>query len=190
MERETKGWIVLGEQRWEKRGGQRRGWWQGDWLIALYCGRRLSAITRTWSYCLSAFHHPHHCQAHQLIASQGLWCPGSLMFEAISFCLQYQDRHNFSRPFCSGHWDPTCTSIWWIHLIGACVPLPLAIVLPLRHWGPDIAALVLHVWFCGSLYPYMWIASYPRIGCTTLGLESVVPGSPSQRPRKWYFPAS
>lgn len=84
---ETKGWIVLGVQRWEKRGGQRRGWWQGDWLIALYCGKRLSATTRTRSYCLSAFHHPHLCQSHQLGASQGLWCPGSLLFEAVSLCL-------------------------------------------------------------------------------------------------------
>lgn len=173
---ETKGWIVLGVQRWEKRGGQRRGWWQGDWLIALYCGKRLSATTRTRSYCLSAFHHPHLCQSHQLGASQGLWSWLTLVWSCISLP-SYQGRPNFSKPFCSGHWHPTCTSIWWIHLYGAYMLLSLTIWATLLQWESDIAAVVLHEWFCGSLYPYIWIASCPRIGCTSLGLESVVPGS-------------
>lgn len=56
---ETKGWMVWGLERWEKGGGQRRGWVAG-WLTNCFVRWR-TPFSNNNSYlkahCLSAFHH-------------------------------------------------------------------------------------------------------------------------------------
>lgn len=171
--------MVQGVQRWEKGGGRRRGWWQGDWLIALYCGRRLSTTTGTGGCCLSAFRHLHllvnpiSC-SHQLIASQGPWCRRLTLVCRSRSLPSYRARPNSSKPLRSGHWDPTCSYIWWIHLFGACLHCLWPFVLPQLQWEPDPAVAALQTQFGVCLYLWLWISSYPRTGYTSVGLGSSV----------------
>lgn len=123
---ETKGWMAWGLERWEKEGGQRRGWVAG-WLIALFGGWGLSQqqqllegpLLKCFSSSLPPVISPISC-FYQLIASQGPWhVTNSLLFAAISLPSSGA-RPCSSKLSLSGHWCSTCSYISWVHLLGGC----------------------------------------------------------------------
>lgn len=126
---DTKGWMVWGLERWEKGGGQRRGWAAG-WLT--------NCFVRWWrpfsnnnshlkAHCLSAFHHHYLLSLFPSAASiSSLLVRGRGMSACRTLPLvcgylsvsSSRARPCFSNLSLSCHWCSTCSYISWVHLLG------------------------------------------------------------------------
>lgn len=132
--------VWKGGKREAGRGGA--GWW-GDWLIALFCGRRPFSNNNSYlkAHCLSAFHHHYLLSlvpsaasiSSLLVRGHGLSQTRSGPQLSLSAFIRSQVLF-LQTVFFSGRWCPTCSYVWWIHLLGACWRQSLPFALRLLDW--------------------------------------------------------